>query len=252
MGHGLMLRYNQKQFGVRRQTLERLEKLYDESYFQNRFGEGTAEYKRDVEKREKMYQLELERVKTYVKNFSSGGNALDIGCGRGEFLALLGDNWQKYGIEVSDHARTIAEKNGVITDFEPQDNFFDLIIFRGTIQHIPDPVYKISECFYWLKKGGAIIFLATPNIHSIVYRLFKNLPMIEEKLNFLLPSDKVLRQILTNFGFQDIKFEYPYFKTPYARPVYDLVSFLLRLIGIKNKLNFAFYGNMLECYARKP
>ena len=161
-----MQKYSQKQFGVRRETLERLEKLYDESYFQNRFGEGTSEYKRDVEKREKMYRLELERVKKYVKNFSAGGRALDIGCGRGEFLALLGGQWEKYGIEVSDHARAIAEKNGVKTDFDPQDDFFDLIIFRGTIQHIPDPVYKISECWYWLKPGGSIVFLATPNTHK--------------------------------------------------------------------------------------
>ena len=247
-----MQKYSQKQFGVRRETLERLEKLYDESYFQNRFGEGTSEYKRDVEKREKMYRLELERVKKYVKNFSAGGRALDIGCGRGEFLALLGGQWEKYGIEVSDHARAIAEKNGVITDFEPQDDFFDLIIFRGTIQHIPDPVYKISECWYWLKPGGAIVFLATPNTHSLIYRLFKNLPMIGEHLNFLLPSDKVLRQTLSNFGFTDILFEYPYWHTPYARPIQDFISFFLRLFRLKKKLNFAFPGNMLEAYARKP
>lgn len=247
-----MLKYNQKQFTVRKETLERLEKLYGENYFQDRFGRGAEGYRKDVEKREAMYRQELERLKKYLPNFAGGGRALDIGCGRGEFLSLLGDAWKKYGIEISDHARETLEKNGVVTDFDPQDNFFDLIIYRGTIQHIPDPVYKISESYYWLKPGGAIVFLATPNTHSLVYRLFKDLPMINERLNFLLPSDRVLRQILTNFGFQDIKFEYPYLKTPYARPVYDLVSFFLKLIGIKKRLNFAFYGNMLECYARKP
>ena len=248
MGHGLD---NQKLFGVRRQTLERLKKLYGEAYFENRFAEETDQYRKDVEKREKMYRLEFARVQAYIPDFEIGGNVLDVGCGRGEFLSLFSEKWKKYGTEISDHARKIAEQKGVTTDFEPQDGFFDLIIFRGAIQHIPDPVYKISECWYWLKPGGSIVFLATPNTHSLIYRLFKNLPMIDERLNFLLPSDKVLRQTLNNFGFSNVKFEYPYLGTPYARPAHDIISFVLRLLRLNKNLNFAFPGNMLECYARK-
>lgn len=246
------MRYRQEFFGVRESALKRFEHLYEQEYFDDRHSQGAQIYRKKEKQREEMYLQELGRVKQYIKNFDLGGKVLDIGCGRGEFLSIWGLSWQKFGIEISDHARGIAGSRGIICDFEPQDDFFDAIVFRGTIQHIPDPVVKISECYYWLKPGGSIIFLATPNTHSIVYRFFKDLPFIEEHLNFLLPSDKMLRQILKNFGFGEIIFKYPYLGTPYANPIRDTISFILRLLGFKRKTNFPFWGSSMECYARKP
>ncbi len=243
--------YDRKIFGVRKETLLRLEQLYGQAYFEDRHGRGSSDYEKEQRLREQMYLQEFERLKAYVNGVEKGGAVLDIGCGRGEFLSLFNEKWEKYGIEVSDHAIIIAKKNGVTVNEEPKDNFFDLIIFRGTIQHIPDPISKISECYYWLKKGGTIVFLATPNTHSLVYRLFQDLPMIDERLNFLLPSDKILRQTLSNFGFTDIRFTYPYLGTPYAHPLRDLWSFCVQLMRMNKKPKFPFYGNMLECYAKK-
>ncbi len=237
--------YFKKYFGARKATIERLKNLYGASYFEERKDESGR-------KRDTMQEQELNRLGQYV-DLARGGNALDMGCGTGGFLERLGPNWNKYGIEVSDVAREVAAKRGVVTDFELQDNLFDLIIFRGTIQHIPDPVARIGECFYWLKPGGVITFLATPNINSVCYRLFGSLPMIRSDLNFLLPSDVILRQILENFGFEVLGFFYPYLGTPYARPAHDMLSFLLKLIGLGGKgVHFAFYRNSLECFARKP
>lgn len=245
------MQYNARTFGVRKETLLHLEKLYGQEYFNDRHRQGNSDYHTGEQMREKMYLQEFERIKEYINGVDKNRTVLDIGCGRGEFLSLFDKKWKKYGIEISDYATKIAKKQGIRVNEEPKDNFFDLIIFRGTIQHIPDPIYKISECYYWLKKGGAVVFLATPNINSPIFRLFNDLPMISERLNFLLPSDKILRQILTNFGFTNIKFNYPYLNTPYANPVKDSLSFILRLIGIKRKTNFPFYKNMLECYAKK-
>lgn len=243
--------YNQKLFGVRKEALLRLEGLYEKFYFEDRHSKGQEDYGNEVKMREAMYAQELARIKKNIPDFENGGRVLDIGCGRGEFLSLFSKKWDKFGIEISDYAKEIAEKKGIKTEFNTEDNFFDLIIFRGTIQHIPDPIYKISECYFWLKKGGSVVFLATPNTHSIVYRLFNDLPMIDERLNFLLPSDKMLRQILVNFGFSEVFFYYPYLKTPYAKPVRDAWRFFLRLIGLRKKTDFPFYKNMMECYAKK-
>ena len=229
-------------FGARKETLERLKDLYSRSYF----GDERLNKLRAV-----MYLQEIERIKKHFDFFPGGGRILDIGCGRGEFLSLFDNTWEKYGIEISDYAREVSNKNGIITDFKLQDNFFDIIVFRGTIQHIPDPVHKIEEAYYWLKKEGGVVFLSTPNTNSIVYRLFRELPMINPQFNFLLPSDKMIEQILSNFGFTEIEFEYPYIGTPYARPLRDIISFILRLLRVKEKVDFPFYGNVVECYARK-
>jgi len=69
------------------------------------------------------------------------------------------------------------------------------------------------------------VFLATPNTNCIYYKLFNTLPMLGGAYNFLLPSDIMLRQILTNFGFMIKGVEYPYLNTPYAHPVKDAILF---------------------------
>ena len=225
-------------YGARKETLLRLKKLYEQEYFED---------KRLANLRKNMYLQEFERLKQYFKFFDGAErNVLDIGCGTGDFLCQFNEKWSKYGIEVSDYAREIAEQRGIITDFEIKDNFFDLIIFRGTIQHIPDPIHRIEECFYWLKNGGGLVFLATPNTNSWVYRLFTELPMLDKHHNFLLPSDKMLEQILINFGFNVIGFEYPYRNTPYAKPIEDPRLLILRLLRIRKKIDFAFPKKMLD------
>lgn len=230
-----------KFFGARKKTILRLEKLYQKEYF------GDKDLKK---KREKMYLQEIDRIKKYF-DVDRRGNLLDVGCGTGDFLDLFSEKWTKYGIEISDTAREIARKKGIIVDFELKDEFFDLIIFRGTIQHIPDPIYRIGECYYWLKDGGGLIFLATPNINSVYYKLFNTLPMLNERYNFFLPSDRTLKQILNNFGFSVKGMEYPYRNTPYARPVKDAFSFLLKFFKIRKNIEFPFYKNIMECYAEK-
>lgn len=237
--------FSREFFGARKRTILRLKKSY-ELYERERF-----EDEEGARKREAVYLQEFARLEEYF-DMDKGGNVLDIGCGTGDFLALFGTKWKKYGIEISDFTRKIAEEKGIITDFKLEDGFFDLIIFRGTIQHIPDPVCRIGECYYWLKEGGGLVFLATPNTNSIYYRLFNTLPMLVERYNFLLPSDKMLKQILNNFGFEIKGFEYPYRNTPYARPVRDLLPFFLKLLRIRKDIKFPFYRNMMECYAQKP
>jgi len=226
-------------YGARLETLNRLKKLYSKSYFDNR----NLDCERNI-----MILQEWNRLSKYIGN---KGNVLDIGCGKGEFLSLFPQTWNKFGIDISNFALESAKKKGITTDFELQDNFFNVIIFRGTIQHIPDPIHRIEDCYYRLKKNGLLVFLATPNTNSIYYRLFRNYSMLEESRNFLLPSDIMLKQILNNFGFEVLKFEYPYINTPYANPVRDFLSFVLKLLRINKNIHFPFYRNLMECYARR-
>lgn len=237
----MKLSYYRQFFGARASTILRLRKLYGKNYFEDRILRH---------KRKQMYLQEFTRLQKYF-DLSRGGKVLDIGCGTGDFLSLFGSNWEKFGIDISDWAIQIANRKGIITNFELKDALFDLIVFRGTIQHIPDPISRIGETYYWLKVNGGLVFLATPNTNSIYYRLFNSLPFISEPYNFLLPSDLMLKQILINFGFRIMGFEYPYRDTPYARPIRDFCAFILKFLKIKPNIKFPFYGNLMECYAVK-
>ena len=219
-------------FGTREEQLSKLKKLYSEKYF----SDEELNLKRKI-----MYQQEITEIKKYINYTTKKYRILDVGCGTGDFLSLFDNNFEKFGIEISDYAIKEALKKNIKIGFKHEDNFFDIIVFRGTIQHLPNPIQIIQESYFWLKKNGSLIFLSTPITNSIIYKLF-----------FLLPSDKMFNQILLNFGFSNIIFKYPYFKTPYARPLSDVISFFVYLVKPKkNKISFPFYRNMMECYATK-
>lgn len=192
------------------------------------------------------YNQEYSRLKKYLP---SKGRLLDIGCGLGAFSELFGKEWEKYGIELSDSAKEIATRKGINFDINSCDEgSFDLIVFRGSL-HYMEPFEIISYSKKMLKTNGIIAFLAAPNTASIYYKLFNNLPMLEEDIKHFLFSDKELRILLKMMNMEMLEINKPYIKTPYARPIRDILFFIINLFGAR--LKFPFYGNMFELFARK-
>lgn len=216
---------------------------YPASYF---IGHGYA----DDPKRKAMKVQEAERIKARLT--VKTGRVLDVGCGIGDFLAEHFAAWKKHGTEVSAYATKEAEMRGVDvrdTAWIFDDRLWDLVIWRGTFQHVPDPVGELRACVARMKPGALIAFLATPNTNSPVYKMFGDLPALDAPRNWVVPSDTMLVNILANLGLKDIEVVYPYWDTPYARPLVDFAKFVLRLFGVKTK--FAFPRSMMEIYARK-
>jgi SAM-dependent methyltransferase len=218
--------------------------LYDKTYFRS-YVAGTTDPL--YEKRLKMYRQEIARIEKYKDK----GSVLDVGCGTGDFLNLFDTaRWSRYGIEISDFATAQARAHEITFDFDRQQSAqFDLIVYRGTIQHIEEPMTSLKDSIRWLKPDGVMAFLATPNTGGICYRLFQELPMLEPERNFVLFSDRILRQVLKNFGMEVVEVVFPYWNTPYRQVPGDFLKFLVRLFGVN--VRFAFWGNMFECYARK-
>ena len=213
--------------------------LYEKEYFSGRDSD---------QKRKTMYHQEYTRIMKTC-GFPKG-KVLDIGCGTGDFLALFPDDkWTKFGIEISDHAKKIAETKNIDFEIPASKNEFELIIMRGSLQHLDRPMDILFKSLDWLKPNGWLCILATPNTGSVVYRLFQDLQPLDPGRNFVLFSGKTLRQTLLNIGFSNINMVYPYVDTPYASVIKDHIKFILRCFGIKTR--FAFHRNMMECYAKK-
>lgn len=216
--------------------------LYPESYFtDNAYGQDP--------KRAAAYRQEGKRLLAYAG--LEDARLLDVGCGTGDFLDCLASAAsERYGIEISDFAASKAAERG-ITMVRRIDELadLDLILFRGTIQHLDTPFLALQQAAGALKPGGVIAFLATPNANSPVYRRMGTLPALDPSRNFWVPSDRVLAQVLENLGFESIQFTHPYINGPYARPVSDHLKYLMSFFGYRGK--FAFWRSMMECFARK-
>jgi SAM-dependent methyltransferase len=216
------------------------EDAYGSEYF--------AQRSHDDPRRAIMGEQEFKRVIT--RTGLDGGVALDIGCGLGEFLERFPTaRWQRFGIEVSAYARGVCEAKAISFELPEGDGWCDLIVLRGSLQHLDRPIETLARAHDWLRPGGWLVILATPNAGGPVYRLFQELPALAPTLNFVVFSDKELRQCLHNLDFEAVEIVYPYLETPYASPVKDITRFALRLFGVRRP--FAFWRNMMECYARR-
>jgi hypothetical protein len=96
-----------------------------------------------------------------------------------------------------------------------------------------------------------IVFIATPNSNSLVYKLTNTLPVLYPELNFYIPSDITLINACQNFGFEFLELRKPYLKSPYSNFLLDHIKFLIMVI-FKKKPNFPFWGNMMDLILRKP
>ena len=191
-----------------------------------------------------------ERRRIAERTGLTSGTVVDVGCGLGEFLELFpAGPWTRYGVEVSAVARAACEARGISFELPEGEGWCDLVVLRGSLQHLDRPIETLASAHSWLRPGGWLVALATPNAGGVVYRLFQDLPPLDPERNFVVFSDRVLGQCLRNLGFSDPSFVYPYVGTPYARPARDALRFLLRLGGIRR--DFAFPRNMMECYARR-
>jgi SAM-dependent methyltransferase len=205
--------------------------------------------------RQKSYCQERAYLETWLgQKFFQEGLLLDVGCSTGEFIDAIG--WNKtcaYGMEISDYARGIASNKGIRFEHNlfNSTGMFDLVVFRGTIQYIPNPFEYIAKSFEALKPGGYILFLATPNTNSFYYRMFKTLPFLEEHLNHWIPCDTSLRMVLRNCGFDVKDVSYPYLGTPYAHIWSDHWKYM-RKIFFKTSDRFAFWRSSMTVLAQRP
>lgn len=215
-----------------------IDRLYPPSYYR-------LHYRTDP-RREAMYRQERDRI---LRRVRASGRILDVGCAVGGFLDCFDDHWEKWGIEPATYAAHRCIEKGIRLIDPPIEptGYWDVIVFRGSLQHVDRPLPYLAEAREALRPGGLLAILATPNTHSLPYRLFRRLPALDPPRNFFVPSDAMLINALRNLRFRVLDVRYPYWGTPYASPARDALRFAMALAGFYRP--FAWPGNMMEIYA---
>lgn len=91
-----------------------------------------------------------------------GGRILDFGCYTGGLLSRLEPRYQRFGIEINQHAANIAEEKAsarvwpTIGDV-PSDIRFDVIVLADVVEHVPNPKEVIELLGEKLDRNGVII-----------------------------------------------------------------------------------------------
>jgi 2-polyprenyl-3-methyl-5-hydroxy-6-metoxy-1,4-benzoquinol methylase len=135
-----------------------VEARYDETFF-DRYGG-----------RFNQYWFARRFYAAIIRRYRKRGKLLEIGCGMGDVLARLEDDFETHGIDVSEyaiqHAASRSPKSDVRVATAEQigelDGPFDVIAAFHVVEHLADPFAVLKLCARNTTPGGLLVF-ATPN-----------------------------------------------------------------------------------------
>lgn len=122
-----------------------------------------------------MYRTRLD----FISASKTGGALLDVGAGKGEFLALAaGKGWDVQGIEPSPSFRRYAKDRygiachaGYLGDsVSLPERSFDVITLNHVLEHVDRPHGLLEGIRRYLKEDG-VIFIEVPNCDSYFLRV---------------------------------------------------------------------------------
>ncbi len=156
-----------------------------------------------------------------VAKYQAQGNALDLGCGTGEFLAYLAQQgYDTIGVEVSASARTVARSKGLHVEADLRSvsakNLFNLVTLWHVLEHLPDPTNALVE-IHSRMHPGAYVVVAVPNRTSWDATHYGDAWAawdVPRHLSHFRRED--LNQLLENTGFNVIENRNMWYDAPYV------------------------------------
>jgi len=181
---------------------------------------------------------------------------LDFGCYDGSFLSIFDNRFKKHGIDKSKDAIEWAKNNlefgnnmhcCKIVEAPYRDEYFDFIILRGVIEHLPHPNRDIRKVVQLLRPGGLLYLCATPNVDSFSAKKFKNRwNQFKPPEHLLYFSDYTLERYLGLFGMTMLAKYFPYVETPYANTKKDYTNIKEAYSNGNETVCTPFYNNMMN------
>ena len=158
------------------------------------------------------------RVQRFFRNIVTPDmKVLDVGCGRGDFLARLREiaHCSVYGVDFSPTAVSVARAMHGLDVFEGRleevpysDGFFDVVSMWWYLEHDPSPVACLAACRRLLKPNGWLV-VAVPNSASIPARVFRDKWFhLDAPRHMGIFCPESIRAIMRRTGFEICRVEY--------------------------------------------
>lgn len=127
-----------------------------------------------------LYALNAQRIK-WISALKANGKLLDLGCGRGYFLATAREHsFEVTGIDVSARAIEYAQQAfGVevaaktLDELQKDSQKFDVITLWHVLEHFADPVSTLRKIKNLLQENG-VCCIEVPNLRSLKFMLSRS------------------------------------------------------------------------------
>ncbi|MBN2581568.1 MAG: methyltransferase domain-containing protein [Planctomycetes bacterium] len=183
------------------------EDLYTEEYFNGSrsfFYRVTGGY-RDLQAVFDGYAADVRR------HAPAGGRLLDIGCAYGFLLRRFADDFETFGLDVSQHAverarqvspRSTVAVHNILEPLPFDDTSFDVVTMTDILEHVPGTDRILAEVAR-VCRPGAILYVTTPNRNLIRRTLYRIPDRMEHHTNLL--SYRELGDLLGAAGFETVE-----------------------------------------------
>lgn len=139
-----------------------------------------------IESHKKIKDIHFQRFSEAVKYMDPKPNLriLNVWARIGEAIPKLRDNYKDaeiINLEASSRFIEIASRifpnetfrQTDLASFPCEDNYFDYIVSLETLEHAPDPLKFLRECYRVLKSDGTLILSCPPASIEIPVRIYK-------------------------------------------------------------------------------
>jgi len=187
------------------------------------------------------------------------GRVLDVGCGTGMWLAALGNGWEKYGVEVSEKAASIALRFakaeiycGPIETYEAEENCFDLITAFALIEHLSEPRSFLEWAYKHLKAGGLLVLMTGDRESKTARAMGEKWPLYHSDEHVSFFSARSLTQLVEDAGFTVVRKEWRFMYMPWGMgsPAFRLMQKLkeiIRMVTEPEHDHFYLYARKRVC-----
>lgn len=150
-------------------------------------------------------------ARVVARHVPAGGSCLEVGCGNGAFLALLGEarpDVELAGVDIVDLGVALPRftfYRGQLEEIDFRGRRFDAVYCSNLIEHVPDPFVFLRKCAALLRPGGVIHGVTPDHLSLDRYLMGRYWAGYHYPRHTFIFNHRNLGEILAKAGFDGVR-----------------------------------------------